>query len=244
MPGRGWTSDELAYLRSRAGQEPYAAIAAHLGRSLKAVHHQARRMGLYAPGWRRHVWTEADEALLREHYRRMPTSWLIERIGATNHAIHRRAKVLGLTRAPLSHVRWTRERDWLLREAWGIVPTHRLAKQLQTTPAALGSRARKLGLNALDNKATVAIRDRRRIARLRVLLACALDLLSPMDAAARLGCRPDQVRRIALHEAAAATDAAGKASQRHGEAREPHETRSGLSRTLRGNRGAKVEVSA
>ena len=189
-------------------------------------------------------WTQAEDDYLREHYGRQRPAAIGAVIDRSRQAVMQRASVLGVAKPGRHWPPWSEAELAQLRRGYGVVPTRVLARQIGRTEMAVRREADRRGLNFERQWAQELTRSQATAARLRVLLACALGLLSPMDAAARLGIPPDQVRRLALTEAAAATDAAGKASQRHGEARKPLDTSAGMGRSLTEAYNAKVERSA
>lgn len=173
----------------------------------------------------RRPWSPDEDAYLRDHYGLLLGREIAAALDRPLAGVYNRANEIGLRRPLQARTQWTPERNELLRAAWGTVPTKRLAAELGTTVNGVRCQAKHLGLLHAENAAQRALRDGRRIARLRILLAAVVGTLSPMDAAARLGCRPEQVRRLALAEAAAATEGHATATERHATAPATTETR-------------------
>jgi len=87
-----WTADEVAVLRARYESEGPVPIADDIGRTWRAVHRKARRLGLY----RNRPWATADENLLRNIWGEVSLEEAAARLGRSQEALIVRAEILGI----------------------------------------------------------------------------------------------------------------------------------------------------
>jgi hypothetical protein len=91
-----WTETDVAYLRENYGKIPVREIAAHLGRTVKAVYGQAAlREGVALRESR--PWTSAEEDVIRQQYGRLSPGEIGTMIGRTRVAVTAHAALMGLS---------------------------------------------------------------------------------------------------------------------------------------------------
>ena len=90
-----WTREENQIIRSFYRKKGAEWTAKKIGRTWKAVAHQAQRIGAASRG----LWTQDDEAALRECYASGGrTAELSERLGRSGNALRKKARRMGLLR--------------------------------------------------------------------------------------------------------------------------------------------------
>lgn len=83
-----WTQAEEDTLRRLHGTQPTAAIAALLGRTVKAVHEKALKLGLRHRQWgAKRSWTAEERAYVAKHYGPMTARQLAAHLGRSEQSV-------------------------------------------------------------------------------------------------------------------------------------------------------------
>ena len=99
-----WAEADITYVRANYGKVPVREMAAHLGRSVKAIYHQAE----LDDGTSTRViqsWTAAEDDVIRTNYGLLSSPEIAHLLGRAPHIVTHRAKVLGLKQREQSRMR-------------------------------------------------------------------------------------------------------------------------------------------
>ena len=177
-PG-AWSESEVATLREWLGREPYARLAARIGRTEASVRTYANRHGYT----NRSYWTSEEDAKLRDHYRPGEpgvAGRIAAMLGRSVKSVHHRARALGLSRTNFC---WTPEgeRTLLRLNAEGETDTA-IAAVLGTERHVVSKRRAELSLSS--NAHGPVARQRIRAAAHRQCERLGLEALSQLRLAA------------------------------------------------------------
>ena len=138
-----WTDEEIEFLKANPGMGA-GKMARTLGKTLHAVHHKRRDLGM-ARKLKRKEWTADDRALLSALTRKGKTAREIAtRMGRTTASIHIMQRKMGFG-TPLSAKSLQPDEEKFLRENPDM-PAVEIAKHIGRTPGAVRTWRRKIGL--------------------------------------------------------------------------------------------------
>ena len=138
-----WKDGEVEFLKANPGMGA-AEVARTLGKTLHAVHHKRRDLGM-ARRQKRKTWTDGDKALLSDLTRGGATAKEIAaRMGRTKASIHIMQRKMGLG-TPLSEKALQADEEKFLREHPDM-PAVAIAEHMDRSPGAVRAWRRKIGL--------------------------------------------------------------------------------------------------
>lgn len=138
-----WKDGEVEFLKANPGMGA-AEVARTLGKTLHAVHHKRRDLGM-ARRQKRKTWTDGDKALLSDLTRGGATAKEIAaRMGRTKASIHIMQRKMGLG-TPLSEKALQADEEKFLREHPDM-PAVEIAEHMDRSPGAVRAWRRKIGL--------------------------------------------------------------------------------------------------
>lgn len=146
--GKGWTEQDLQYLRNNYQTMTAEQIANHLGRTRAAVAGKAEKLGLKkdlrCPSGEK--WTPEQDQYIRDHWLELGDEEIAAAVGHPVPSTHARRLKLNLKRrAGCKGPSWTQEELDYIREVWGDKTVPQIAKHLGRSITAVKVKTARLG---------------------------------------------------------------------------------------------------
>lgn len=146
--GKGWTEQDLQYLRNNYQTMTAEQIASHLGRTRAAVAGKVEKLGLKkdlrCPSGEK--WTPEQDQYIRDHWLELSDEEIATAVGHPVPSTHARRLKLNLKRrAGCKGPDWTQEELDYIREVWGDKTVPQIAKHLGRSITAVKVKTARLG---------------------------------------------------------------------------------------------------
>lgn len=145
---KGWTEEEILYLKEHASHLSVTEMAKTLNRSYRSTYYQLEKRGWLVP---RRFLSDKDRDFISKNWRKLSINELCESLNLSRSVIYREARLLGLELTRPLHF-WTEEEEAYLVQNWKQKSLAELAKKLNRTPGCVRQKAHNFGLRRRGNE--------------------------------------------------------------------------------------------